>query len=61
MGIFSKRPAKDPDQQDREIQQAKYEGSRLLEEVIERINNGTATRKDKRVFNAGRTRAGRIK
>ena len=61
MGICSKRPAIDPVQQDRELQQVKREANQRRDQILQRIENGTATREDKRIFNAGRTRAGRIK
>ncbi len=61
MGISSKRPAVDHAAQDRQIQQAKSEGAKRLNEIADRINNGTATRQDKRIFNATRTRSGRVK
>ncbi|KNB49220.1 hypothetical protein [Streptomyces caatingaensis] len=61
MGIFSKRSEIDHDERDRQIQEAKREGVRRLNEIADRIDNGTATREDKRVFNASRTRSGRVK
>ncbi|MFZ3595571.1 hypothetical protein [Streptomyces sp. BH104] len=56
MSIFRKPSVSQDD-----IDSAKREGGRLLNEVTDRVNNGTASDKDKRVFNATRTRAGRIK
>lgn len=61
MAIFSRRSGTDSNQQEREIQSAKREGARLQTSTADRISNGTASREDKRVFNAGRTRSGRIK
>ncbi|MEU8529220.1 hypothetical protein AB0C77_27075 [Streptomyces sp. NPDC048629] len=61
MGFFSKRSAIDPDEQDRQIQKAKREGGRRLNEIRDRIGNGTATREEKRIFNATQKRGGRIK
>ncbi|KOU30886.1 hypothetical protein ADK52_03820 [Streptomyces sp. WM6372] len=61
MGIFSKRPETNHDEQDRQIQDAKREGGRLLNEIRDRIGDGTATREDKRIFNATQKRGGRIK
>jgi len=60
MGLFSKRPATDPNEQDRQIQQAKRESVTRHNEIVQRIDNGTATADDKRIFNAGRKRSGRI-
>ncbi|EST26104.1 hypothetical protein [Streptomyces roseochromogenus] len=60
MGIFSKRPPIDYDKQEREYRQAKREANKLMAEIRERLENGTATREDKRIFNAGRTRDGQI-
>lgn len=61
MGLFSKRPSTDPVTQDRTVQQAKREANQRRTEILKRVENGTATREDKRIFNAGRTRSGRIK
>lgn len=60
MGIFSKRPAIDPAVQEHQIQQAKREAAQRRTEILRRLEEGTATREDKRIFNAGRKRAGRI-
>jgi len=60
MGIFSRRPAADPNEQDRQIQQAKRESVARHNEIVDRIKDGTATADDKRIFNAGRKRSGRI-
>lgn len=60
MGIFSKHSGT-ANQQEREIQSAKREGARLQATTADRISKGTASREDKRIFNAGRTRSGRIK
>ncbi|NGO10200.1 hypothetical protein G5C60_22075 [Streptomyces sp. HC44] len=60
MGIFSKRPAADPVEQDRQLQQAKREATERNREIYGRIQNGTASREDKRIFNAGRKRSGRV-
>ncbi|ARX83580.1 hypothetical protein SMD44_03002 [Streptomyces alboflavus] len=60
MGIFSKRPATNPAAQEHQIQQAKREAAQRHTEILQRLENGTATREDKRIFNAGRTRSGRI-
>lgn len=56
MGIFSKRSVS----QD-EIDSAKREARKRHDAIVDRINSGTASREDKRVYNAGRTRSGRIK
>ncbi|MFE6713306.1 hypothetical protein [Streptomyces sp. NPDC057695] len=61
MGFFDKRPAIDHAEQDRQIERAKREFAPRLREIHDRIDNGTATREDKRIFNAGRKRGGRIK
>jgi hypothetical protein len=59
MGLFSKRPASS--NTDQQIENAKLEGGRRLNEIRDRIGNGTATREDKRVFNATQQRGGRRK
>ncbi|MFF9527516.1 hypothetical protein ACF1DV_36965 [Streptomyces achromogenes] len=61
MGIFSKRPAIDYAEQERQIQEAKRHGAQLNREIYGRIKDGTATKEDKRIWNAGRKRSGRIK
>ncbi|MFD9880101.1 hypothetical protein ACFWZT_01385 [Streptomyces alboflavus] len=60
MGIFSKRPATDHSEQDRTIEQAKREANQRRNTILNRVENGTATSEDKRIFNAGRKRSGRI-
>ncbi|MGW8993429.1 hypothetical protein ACWGRF_26395 [Streptomyces zhihengii] len=60
MGFFSKRPAIDHAEQDRQLEQAKREFAPRLREIHDRLENGSATSEDKRIFNAGRTRGGRI-
>ncbi|GHI88771.1 hypothetical protein [Streptomyces xanthophaeus] len=61
MRFFSKRPEIDHDEQDRRFEQAKRESGRRLNEIRDRIGNGTATREDKRIFNATQKRGHRIK
>ncbi|MEV5372283.1 hypothetical protein AB0N12_23465 [Streptomyces albogriseolus] len=58
MGIFSKRPHPD---EDRHIEEGKRRGAQLNREIYSRIKDGTATKQDKRIWNAGRKRSGRIK
>ncbi|MFI6663098.1 hypothetical protein ACIBL8_47355 [Streptomyces sp. NPDC050523] len=58
MSIFSKRPHPD---QDRHIEDAKRRGAQLERQIYSRIKDGTATKDDKRIWNAGRKRSGRIK
>ncbi|MFF7367402.1 hypothetical protein [Streptomyces tricolor] len=58
MGIFSKRPHPN---EDRLIEEAKRRGAQLEREIYGRIKDGTATKEDKRIWNAGRKRSGRIK
>ncbi|MEU9388604.1 hypothetical protein AB0D86_01205 [Streptomyces sp. NPDC048324] len=58
MGIFSKRPHPD---QDRHIEEGKRSGAQLDREIYARIKDGTATKDDKRTWNAGVKRSGRIK
>ncbi|MFD3312556.1 hypothetical protein [Streptomyces sp. NPDC058694] len=60
MGIFSKRPAIDPVEQDRQIQAVKRESVQRNREIHSRIQNGTATPEDKRIFNAGRKPNGHV-
>ncbi|MFF2567840.1 hypothetical protein [Streptomyces sp. NPDC058084] len=61
MGFFSKRPEIDHAEQDRQLERDTREAGLRFREIRDRISNGTATREDKRIFNATRTRAGRIK
>ncbi|MEU6774111.1 hypothetical protein [Streptomyces sp. NPDC046759] len=61
MGIFSKRPEIDLDERDRQIEEGKRRGAQLEREIYGRIKDGTATKEDKRIWNAGRKRSGRIK
>ncbi|MGW1636510.1 hypothetical protein [Streptomyces lavendulae] len=61
MGFFSKRPEIDHDEQDRRYEQAKRESGRRQSEIRDRIADGTATREDKRIFNATQKRGFRIK
>ncbi|WP_336318197.1 hypothetical protein [Streptomyces lavendofoliae] len=61
MGFFSKRREIDSDEHDRLMEKAKREGSQLLSDIRDRIADGTATREDMRIFNAGRKRGHRIK
>ncbi|WP_367324033.1 hypothetical protein [Streptomyces sp. HUAS ZL42] len=60
MGIFSKRPATDSVKAEREYRAVKREAVKRHNEIADRIQNGTATPEDKRIFNAGRKRSGRI-
>ncbi|MFE7170239.1 hypothetical protein [Streptomyces sp. NPDC057616] len=50
MGLFSKRPPVDANQQEREIQAAKRQGSAELNAIRDRLSDGTATDGDKRIF-----------
>jgi hypothetical protein len=61
MSIFGKRPAADPYKQERQIQEAKRIGSQLERQIHGRIEDGTASKDDKRIWNAGRKRSDRIK
>ncbi|WEV26678.1 hypothetical protein OYE22_16830 [Streptomyces sp. 71268] len=61
MGLFSKRPHPDQDQHIEEVEEVKRRGGQLRREIYARIEDGTATKDDKRIWNAGRKRSGRIK
>ncbi|MEU2518544.1 hypothetical protein ABZ732_07105 [Streptomyces pseudogriseolus] len=61
MGFFSRRPAITPDERDRQIEEGKRRGAQLNREIYSRIKDGTATKNDKRIWNAGRKRSGHIK
>ncbi|GAA2780487.1 hypothetical protein [Streptomyces showdoensis] len=61
MGFFSKRPEINHAEQDRQLQRDKRDAGRRLNEIRDRIDTGSATREDKRIFNATRKRGGRIK
>ena len=61
MGFFSKRPEIDHAAQDRQLERDKRDAGRRMSEIRDRIGNGTATREDKRVFNATQKRGKRIK
>ncbi|MGA4840537.1 hypothetical protein [Streptomyces sp. G45] len=60
MRIFSKCPATDPVKAEREYRAIKREAVQRHHEIADRIQNGTATPEEKRIFNAGRRRSGRI-
>lgn len=57
MKIFGNRPHPD---QDRHIEEGKRQGAELERQIYGRIKDGTATKDDKRIWNAGRKRSGRI-